>query len=39
MSNFKTLELHIDVNAANDVIASGIRKELDEKGLFLVRQP
>lgn len=36
MSNFKTLELHIDVNAANDVIASGIRKELDEKGLFLV---
>ena len=36
MSNFRTLELHIDVNAANDVIASGIRKELDEKGLFLI---
>ena len=36
MSNFKTLELHIDVNAANDAIASDIRKGLDEKGLFLV---
>ena len=36
MSNFKTLELHIDVNAANDAIASDIRTGLDEKGLFLV---
>jgi hydrogenase nickel incorporation protein HypB len=36
MANFKTLELHIDVNAANDEIADGIRRDLRKKGTFLV---
>lgn len=36
MGNFKVLNLNVDVNAANDRIASTIRNEMKEQGTFLI---